>query len=108
MGLGVITKVYPILFVPVLILFAGYINYKSEKKYFNKKLLKGIIIFLVAIFFFCIPVLTHNYLLYKDKGILDSIFTGVTGIGMEKSAEYYSWAAGWGGEHDWVGLFFVQ
>jgi len=105
-GLAVYTKVYVLLFIPSLIIFALYKNYKSTKSILNKKLFWKLFVFIVAIFIFCIPSLTHNYLLYKDKGIMDFMYTNTLGFGVNESAQYYSWDAGWQAKHDWSGLFF--
>lgn len=105
LGLGVITKVYPLLFGLVFIVMGVYQNYGIKNKALNKKFVKGIILFSIIVFLFLIPTLTYNYLLYKDKKIMDFIFTNILGFGREKSEQFYSWAAGWGGSHDWIGFF---
>ena len=105
LGLGVITKMYPVLFGIVFAIFGLYQNHRLRKRIFDKKIIKGLILFSVIAFIFVIPVLTHNYLLYKDKGIADFLFTNTLGIGIEKGAQYYSWDAGWGKSHEWLGFF---
>lgn len=105
LGLGILTKLYPLLFIPVLVIFGLYKNYKIKGKIFDKKIIKGLILFLGVAFIFCIPMLANNYLLYKDKGIMDFIFTQSLGLGKEKAAQFYSWDAGWGAKHDWKGFF---
>jgi hypothetical protein len=106
LGLGVLTKVYALLFIPVLIAYALYFNYKENKHFFDKKTFKILFVFLASIFIFCIPALTHNYLLYKDRGFMDFIFTNTLGFGKETATQYYSWAAGWDMGSDWKGVFF--
>ena len=91
LGLAVYTKVYPLLFIPGMLIFFFYKNYKENKFPVNKAL-KLAFLFLIVIFVFCLPALTHNYLLYKSKGIVDDKFARFFGI--EKSKEIYSWAAG--------------
>ncbi len=105
-GLAVYTKVYPLLFIPSLLLFLMYKNYKTEKKIIRKKDIKKIFVFLGVIFIFCIPSLTHNYLLYKEKGFLDLQFTRTTGLGKNISAQYYSWDAQFNAKNSWRGLLF--
>jgi len=105
-GLGIITKMYPLLFGGVFAIFALYQNYKLRKKIFDKKIIKGLVIFFIIAFLFLIPFITHNYLLYKDKGITDFLVTNTLGIGKEKGAQYYSWDAAWGKGHEWLGFIF--
>ncbi len=104
MGLAIYTKVYPLLFIPSLLLYFVYIKRSSKKQIINKDNIKKIFVFLVVIFVFAIPVLTHNYLLYKDKGLLDLQFTRVTGLGKDISAQYYSWDVQFEAKNDWLGL----
>jgi len=106
LGLAVYTKVYPLLFIPSLLIFFVYWNKKENKIIFSKKNVKRIIIFLFTIFIFTIPALTHNYLLYKDKGFLDLQFSRTFGIGKDKSAQYYSWDHQFNAKNDWLGLIF--
>lgn len=109
-GLGVLTKVYCLLFVPVMIVFALYYNYKEKKEVINKKLAKRLFILLFAVFVFCIPAITHNYLLYKDKQIMDLLFSSTfidpLGLDNNKSAQYYSGDAAWKAKVDLQGFFF--
>nr|QBM01225.1 hypothetical protein [uncultured archaeon] len=102
LGAGILTKIYALLFIPALLLYAVYyaIKYKPEKKPF----IKNIIIFLAVAFIFCLVPLTYNYLLYRDKGFTDYIFTNTLGIGKEKSEQYYSWVVPY--KHDYTNFFF--
>jgi len=106
LGLGILTKVYALLFIPVLIVYFFFVNKKQTNKYLSKDNLKPLIVFLAVIFIFCIPALTHNYLLYKDKGFMDFLFTNTLGLGRDVAAQYYSWDAGWGHSADLKGFFF--
>ncbi len=90
LGVAIMIKVYSILFVPGFVFYYFYI-YKKESKKINKEIIKKIFVFFFIIFVFCTPTIAHNYLLYKDKGIMDLQFTRVFGFGREKSAQYYSW-----------------
>lgn len=106
MGLAIYTKVYPLLFIPSLLLYAAYFKRKSKEKIIESKNIKKIIVFLFFIFIFTIPALTHNYLLYKDKGFLDLQFTRTTGLGKNISAQYYAWDHQFNAKNDWKGLIF--
>jgi len=106
MGLAIYTKVYPLLFIPSLLLYSLYFNKKSDKSSFSKENFKKISIFLLAIFIFAIPALVHNYLLYQDKGFLDLQFTRTFGLGKNQSAQYYDWDYQFNAKSDWAGLFF--
>jgi len=105
LGLAILTKVYTLLFIPVLLVYALYFNKKEKKKLIDKKLAGKLFYFLIVAFLFAIPSLTHNYLLYKDKGFVDLIYTNALGIGKNVSAQYYSWDSGWGMGADWHGFF---
>ncbi|MEK6844139.1 MAG: glycosyltransferase family 39 protein [Nanoarchaeota archaeon] len=130
-GLSIYSKVYTLLFIPSLLIYFIYVkvldkphtlvrehfehpkvqglfnyNRKIKNKLISKDNSKKILIFLLAIFIFTIPALTHNYLLYKDKGIMDLQFTRVTGLGKNISAEYYSWDHQFNAKNDWKGLIF--
>lgn len=104
-GLSIYSKVYTLLFIPSLLLYFIYFNKKSKNNIITKNNIKKILIFLLVIFVFTIPALTHNYLLYKDKGIMDLQFTRVTGLGKNLSAQYYSWDHQFNAKNDWKGLF---
>ena len=104
LGLAIYTKVYPLLFIPSLIIYFVYFNKKNKKKTLTKNNMKLIFSLLVCAFLFAIPTITHNYLLYKDKGFLDLQFTNTLGLGKNISAQYYSWDSFFGAENDWRGL----
>lgn len=106
LGLGIYTKVYPLLFIPSLLLYFAYFNYRKKNKVFSKENIKNISIFIAVAFIFVLPTLTHNYLLYKDKGFLDLVFTRITGIGKDVSAQYYSWDSAFDSANSWKGLIF--
>ena len=106
MGLAIYTKVYPLLFIPSLLLFFVYFKRKSKEKVLSKGNIKKLFVFLAIIFIFALPALTHNYLLYKDKGFLDMQFTRTTGLGKDISAQYYSWDVQFEAKNDWKGLIF--
>ncbi len=101
LGCGILIKIYSVLFAPALLLFAIY--YIKKKKCYNKKIKRGIILFLIVVFIFCLVPVLYNYLLYKNKGFVDYIFTNTLGIGKEKSDQYYSWIGPY--EHDYSAFF---
>ena len=68
-GLSIYTKVYPLLFIPSLVLYFIYHLKSSKKQVLTKQNLQKIFIFLAIIFIFTIPALSHNYLLYDDSKI---------------------------------------
>lgn len=106
LGLAIYTKVYPLFFVFSMVLYFIFYNYKKKKKLMSKNNLKKLLIFLSIAFIFVIPTLTHNYLLYKDKGFLDLVMTRTTGIGKDVSAQYYSWDSAFNSANSWSGLIF--
>ena len=105
-GLAIYTKVYPLLFIPSLLLYFVYFNRKYKKPILTNNNVRKILVFLLAIFIFTVPALTHNYLLYKDKGFLDLQFTRTLGLGKDISGQYYSWDAQFNANNSWRGLFF--
>ncbi len=106
MGLAVYTKVYPLLFIPSIWLYFIYVRKKEKKIILSKDNLKKLLIFAALVFIFTIPALTHNYLLYKDKGVLDLQFTRTLGLGKDSSAQYYSWDVQFDRKNSWKGLIF--
>lgn len=96
-GVAILIKVYALFFLlSFLILLLIYAR-KDWKK---------ILLFLAIVFLFCIPTLTHNYLLYRDKGFVDLMTTNFLKIGLEKSKQFYSWSAGYMPKVDYGGFFF--
>ena len=106
MGLALYTKVYPVLFIPSLLLYAAYYHKKHSKKIFTKNNVRLISIFVLTAVIFAIPVLVHNYLLFQEKGFLDLQFTRSFGLGKEISEQYYGWDHQFSAKNDWSGLFF--
>ncbi len=104
-GVGIMIKLYALFFAFSFILLIAYKEFKHEKE--KSKSIKRILLFGIIIFILVIPTLAHNYLLYKDKGIMDDIFTNTLKIGtsVEKGAQYYSWGADWMAPTDYKGFF---
>jgi len=104
MGIGIMIKLYILFFAFSFILFLILKKYCSEKDI--KKAIKPVLLFGIIISILVIPTLAHNYLLYKDKGFMDLIFTNTLKLGVEKAKEFYSWGAGWMPYTDYKGFFF--
>lgn len=82
LGVAIMTKQIAVLFIPAFVLFSLYHN----KIYNRDYKIKQILIAALIIFLIVIPVLTFNYLLFKDKGIVDLQFARFTKIGFETYA----------------------
>jgi len=104
LGIAIYVKTYPLLFAPSFLLYFVYVQRKEKKPIFNKTNVKIIGIFLITATIFAIPALTHNYLLYKDKGFMDLTFSRTLGFGEEKAAQYYAFDAIWGKSNSWKAL----
>ncbi len=102
-GLAIYTKVYPLLFIPSMLIFFIYWKRKEKKKIITKDNMGKILVFLFAAFIFTIPALTHNYLLYKEKGFMDLQFTRTLGLGKNISEQYYGWDYQFNAKNDWRG-----
>lgn len=106
MGLAIYTKVYPLFFIPSLLLYFAYVKRREKHRIFSKRNIKLTLIFLIAAFIFTVPALTHNYLLYKDKGFMDLHFSRTFIPDSEIAAQYYSWDPIWGRTNSWSGLIY--
>lgn len=82
-SIAILIKPIAITFFPAFLIFLIYYYKKDSKEIFSKKninlAIKLVIIFLVMM----LPILTFNYLLYKDKGIVDLQFSRFTGVAKE-------------------------
>ena len=94
LGTGIMIKLYVLFFAISFIIFLIYKEIKDKTD--NKKIIYNIIIFGAIITFLVIPTLVHNYLLYKDKGFMDLIFTNTLKLGVDKAKIYYESGAGAG------------
>jgi len=104
LGVGVMIKLYVAFFAVSFIIFLAISEYKSHKDY--KKVAKVILLVSVILFVLCLPTFSHNYLLYKDKGFMDFIFSNTFGIRTNETQQLYGWAAGWNLPTDYFGFFF--
>lgn len=102
-GIGVMIKLYVLFFAFSFILFLIYMQFKKEKDV--KNIVKNILLFGIIVSVLVVPTLAHNYLLYKDKGYMDLIFTNTLRLGVDKAAQYYNWGAGWLAYSDYRGFF---
>ncbi len=102
-GVAIMVKLYAAFFAVSFLIFFIYKEFKSGAN--NKKMIKRVLLFGLIVFVLCVPTLVHNYLLYKDKGYMDLIFTRTLGFGKEKAAEFYSWDAGWAAKAKYAGFF---
>ncbi len=104
LGIGIEIKLY------VLFFAASFVAYFIIHELINKKTFKTILpsLLLFGLFLLiCVsPTLVHNYLLYKDKGFMDLIFTNTFKLGVDKSKAYYGWGAGWMPSIDYSGFIF--
>jgi hypothetical protein len=78
LGISIMIKQIALLLTPIFFFFM--IGYKIKNKESNLKL-KHLIYFILILFIILIPILTFNYLLYKDKGLVDLQFSRFLGIG---------------------------
>lgn len=104
-GIGILIKLYALFFAFSLVIYYLYANEKEIKA--NWKIpMKNLLLFILIGFLLFLPSIISNYLFYMDKGMVDFIPTNVLGIGKEKAAQYYSWAAGWNEKPDYSGFFY--
>ena len=82
-GIAILMKTIAAVALPAFIIFFLYYRNKKEIKIFNKSNIKQILIFAIILILLLSPIFTFNYLLYKDKGIVDVQFSRFTGIGKE-------------------------
>lgn len=100
LGLSIYLKVYPVLFVPSMLLYFIYFQKRSGNRLFTKRYFLASFLYASSALLFAVPALAHNYLLYKDKGFVDVQFTRAFGLGKQVSSQYYRWNE----SQDWKGL----
>lgn len=106
MGIAIYTKAYAVLFIPSAVLYVVVNKMIKKENIFDKKVITALVLFLGITFVFAIPTLTHNYLLYKDKGFVDLQFTGALDIGKNISVQYYGWDGHFNAKNEWGSLIF--
>ena len=82
LGVAIMIKQIAILFIPAFVIFTLYYN----KKHHHSFRLQQVLYAAVIVIFMVTPVLTYNYLLYKDKGLVDLQFSRFFGIAEEHYA----------------------
>lgn len=76
LGIGILTKNIGALFIPVyLLMILFYPKLKDKSKVISKENMKKILIFFLIIFVISLPILTFNYILYKEKDLTDLQFS---------------------------------
>lgn len=88
LGVALLTKIITGAFIIVFgffILFVLYMSYKKDKRLFRTNI-KRTLLFGLIIAISLLPILSYNYFLYKDKGIVDLAFAQFLRI----NAEFYT------------------
>ncbi len=93
-GLGLLTKYNTPFFIMSFLVYSAYFIKSKKEIVFSKNNIKNLFIFISILFLFALPFLSFNYLLYKDKGIVDVYFSRI--INLEKTQELYGGLAGQG------------
>src|SRR3989338_8567403 len=91
-GLVFITKYNAPFFIIAFLCFAFYHYRSAGQQVFSKPNRNKLILFLLVIFVICLPFLSFNYILYKEKGVVDVYFSRL--IHLEKTQELYGGLAG--------------
>ena len=93
-GLGLLTKYNAPFFILSFLLFSIVYLKNKNRKIFTRTNIYYLALFLFIIFIFALPPLTFNYLLYKDKGIVDIYFSRI--IQTEATQNLYGSLSGQG------------
>lgn len=91
-GLAVLTKYSAPLFIFSFLIFSAYYIKSNKEKIFTKKNIWHLVLFFIIILIFSSPFLVFNYLLYKDKGIVDIYFSRI--VNLNSTQQLYSGLAG--------------
>jgi 4-amino-4-deoxy-L-arabinose transferase-like glycosyltransferase len=109
MGLAILTKSYSAFFIPGILYYCNIkmLNNDFSKKERNKRLL----LFFGIVILFALPTLISNFLLFKDKKIMDFEFSHVfgkyvPGFNMGYAEQLYGWNSAWTGKIDFKGFIF--
>ncbi|MEK6951729.1 MAG: glycosyltransferase family 39 protein [Nanoarchaeota archaeon] len=89
LGLAILSKSIPITTLPGFILaFVLYYLYKKEdrKQLLNNQNKKNLLLGIIILFLLLLPLISYNYLLYKEKGLTDVMFARFFDVGMENFA----------------------
>jgi len=74
LGIAISLKPIALLLIASYIPFLIYLSFKNKTKIFNNQNLKLFIISILILFLIATPILTYNYLFYKDKHKTDFYF----------------------------------
>ncbi len=77
MGLAYMVKAFGLIYIFsfILVYIIHYITLKEKRKEFiTKNNIKALVISMVILIIIVMPILTYNYLLYKEKGLTDVMF----------------------------------
>ena len=105
LGLGVYTKVYPVLFLPSYVLYALIVRPEDQARGTWRSTAVGVAALVACASLFLIPTVVHNVLLHQDKGLLDFTFTRVLDQRTPQAAYYYESDPLFRKRNDWPGLF---
>jgi putative effector of murein hydrolase LrgA (UPF0299 family) len=83
-GIAIMIKQIALLFIPAFIIYTLYYNKKFNKKFKFQQIFYAAIIIILLV----TPVLTYNYLLYKDKQLVDLQFSRFFDI--PKAEQHYA------------------
>lgn len=93
-GLALLTKYSAPFFILSFLVFSAYSIKSKKERIFTKKNIKHLIIFLLIISLFSFPLLSFNYFIYKEKGIVDIYFSRI--VQLETTQQLYGSLAGQG------------
>jgi len=91
-GLALLTKYSAPFFILSFLIFAPIYARSKNKRFYSKKNSKHLVLFFVVLLIFSSPFLVFNYLLYKDKGIVDVYFSRV--VHLNSTQQLYGSLAG--------------
>ena len=91
-GLGFLTKYNAPFFILAFLMFSVFYLKSHKEAVFSGRNVKHLIIFLAIIFVLVLPILSFNYFIYKEKGIVDVYFSRV--LKVEAAQELYQGLGG--------------
>jgi len=86
MCVAILIKPIALPFIPAFVIYFLFITYKkqgSERQEFLNKNIKRIIVSVIIFLLFMTPIFAYNYILYKQKGITDVLFSRFFNINRE-------------------------
>ncbi|MAG38013.1 hypothetical protein CMI45_01330 [Candidatus Pacearchaeota archaeon] len=91
-GLGILTKYNAPFILLSFLIFSAYFVKMNRERVFSKENVKHLVLLLFIVLLLVLPILSFNYLIYKEKGIVDVYFSRV--VHVEKAQELYQGLAG--------------